>query len=86
MATISSMPILFRGNEYHALVRFTREESGSSVRVTVMNGIIERMLIGRDIFRCQDGLIVADPEEKEGIHRELQESIISALNTFFITN
>jgi hypothetical protein len=82
MATISSMPIVFRGNEYHALVRFMKEESGATIRVTVMNGILERMLIGRDIFRCKNGFIIADLADEEGIHRELQESILSALEFY----
>lgn len=58
MSKLISLPIRYHDREYQSLIRFTKKEDYTQLRVTIMNGELERMLYGRNVFEVRNGCLV----------------------------
>jgi hypothetical protein len=77
MGQMMSMPIEYRGKEYYALVRYTNKDEKTFLRVTVMNGDLEKMICGNDLFELRNGKVI-DPNNDLKC-AELKQAILTAL-------
>jgi hypothetical protein len=79
MNTILSIPIQYNGLEYYGLVRFIPGNNCMQVRVTIMNGAIEKLLCGNNMFEYRNGLIVDDVQNGSKETVELRRAVKDAL-------
>jgi hypothetical protein len=86
MTKMISVPIKFRGNDYYSLIRFLNKEGYIDLRVTIMNGDLERALLGKNVFQYKNGYLIADLVDEEGMQRELQTEILNALDQYLGRN
>lgn len=84
MTQILSVPFQFRGKEYYSLVRFIPKDGCTHVRVTIMNGSLEQLLMGKGTFEYKNGYLIADLPQNECPQRELQLEILNALKNYVI--
>lgn len=82
MERMFSLPFVFGGKEYHLLGRDVTVESEPQLRVTVMNGELEKVLIGKNTFRYNGTMIAEEPQWSEGTCGELRAVIRQALRRY----
>jgi hypothetical protein len=79
MNTILSIPVQHNGSEYYALVRCIPANNCVQVRVTIMNGDVEKLLCGNNTFQYRNGFIVSDVNKGTKEMIELRRHIKEAL-------
>jgi hypothetical protein len=80
MSNIISLPVNYYGNEFSSLVRIIKKDDNViQLRVTIMNGNLEMLLFGHNVFDCVDGAIISynKPVNKEALY--LQQQVIRSL-------
>jgi hypothetical protein len=83
MKKILSLSFVFKGKIYQSLVRLLRRENRQVLRVTIMDGELEKALTGANTFEVQNGFVAAELCPPEDHRRDLQLAIIGALDECF---
>jgi hypothetical protein len=83
MKKILRLSFAFNGKIYQSLVRLLRRDSRQVLRITIMDGELEKALTGGNTFEVRNGFVAAELCPQEGQQRELQLAIITALDDCF---
>lgn len=73
-----TLPFIYEGNEYTALIHEKYIGAGIEYRVTIMNGELESLLYGHHIITELNGVIMVDQTGDE--KRQLLNSVKDALS------
>lgn len=79
MSEMISIEFSYRNKIYQALVRCTRIDGVMQVRVTVMDGEIEKVISGHHIFLVNNGNVTPAKDCPDSHIKEIQTGIISHL-------
>ena len=82
MIKIISIPLEFRGKEYYTLIRVSRKPQCTQLKVTIMNGDLERALYGNNVFEYRNGYLIADISAKDDETVMLQSAVLTALDAY----
>ncbi len=83
MLLMKSIPFTFHDKLYYALVRFNNKKESIELRVTIMNGDLEKILYGHNIFEYRNGYLVVDCPEQPPLLAELKLSVLHGLDEYF---
>lgn len=82
MIKIISIPLEFRGKEYYTLIRVSRKPECTQLKVTIMNGDLERTLYGNNVFEYRNGYLIADISAQDDEAIMLQLAVLTAMDAY----
>lgn len=77
-----SIPFLFENRSYYTLIRTCRKGDRMELRVTIMNGELEKILYGHHVFECRNGYLVADCPEEPTQLAALKLALLQAIDEY----
>ena len=86
MVRIISIPIEFHNKEYYALIRVHNAGECKELKVTIMNGELERLLYGNNVFKHKDGALLVDVTDDVSEAAKLKLAILKALSEYLVRN
>jgi hypothetical protein len=84
MNKLVALPITYNGTEYYSLVSFIKRDNCMQLRVTIMNGDLERLLYGNNVFEYSDGRLIADLDSCKREVATLKRTIANALESYLV--
>jgi len=82
MNNMICIPFELEGKEYYSIVRFVKMKECTEVKVTIMNGYLERALYGNNILQLKNGYLIADLPSDESECAKIKRGIINALDKY----
>ena len=77
-----AVPFSFRNKEYYSLIHCVPAADCVAIKVTIMDGELERLLSGKNIFQFKDGRLLSEQSESSGIITELHREILQVLQPY----
>lgn len=78
---MTSIPFTFQNQPYYTLIRTRRKEGRIEMRVTIMNGELEKALHGHNVFECRNGYVIADYPVDPTVAK-LKSALVDAINGY----
>jgi hypothetical protein len=82
MIKIISIPVQFQGREYYALIRVCMKPECTQLKVTIMNGELEKHLNGNHVFEYRNGYLIADICAGNNQTALIQSAVLTALDAY----
>jgi hypothetical protein len=82
MIKIVSIPFRYKSKEYYSLIRFFYKNDHTDLVVTVMNGEMEKILIGNNVIQYKYGYLVIDVPMDESELSNIKMAIIESIESY----